>query len=618
MKLTRPKYADGYKKVSQMKFYGYDRLGTEGAICDMENMSSDYWPELAVRQRRYRTGGVMSPGGLFSHEGLLGYADGRSLYYGGRQVGGSDFLTEGMKTFVNFGDYVVIFPDKKYLDTVTGETGGLEASAVFPGGEGSGISFGSMGGEMSDRGNAMVAGALGKSLTDGRFRVGDAVTISGCTKHPKNNQTAIIREIQGNVLLFLDDTWELDTEYTYTVGAAGLGPGEWSPNRAIRDLYRFFILEEALTEGDVLVIDEENLNVVVKRTDGTERTLSLEAGRFGTELEFTETESAYSEPGAVTVSRTVPDMDFLIEHGGRLMGCKDDTIYISAAGDMFNWNVFDGTAADSYATETGSPGKFTGAASYLGYARFFKEDYIYTLYGDYPAEYSLQRYEAHGVMEGSERSLAVANGRLFYLSRFGPMLYTGSTPSRIGDAFGTDRYINGVGGSDGMKYYLSVESEDGAANHLFVYDTNTGLWMREDELRVLWFTRAVDLYYMDWSGGIGILGRAMEPPTDAEEEEPVEWFAEFGDFTESSPDKKLVDKLQLRLELEDGATAVVRMLFESGDTWITVGSVGAGKKRSVVLPIIPRRLDHFRLRIEGNGMARIQSITRQFAAAGER
>lgn len=618
MKLTMPKYADGYKKVSQMKFYGYDRLGTEGAVCDMKNMTSDYWPELAVRPRRYTAGGAVSPGGLFSHGGVLGYADGANLYYGGEQVGENGLLTEGVKTFVNFGDYVVIFPDKKYFDTVTKETGSLEASAVFSGAQGDEITFCSQSGERSDRANALVAGALGESLTDGRFRVGDAVTISGCAKHPKNNQTAVIREIQGNVLLFLDDTWELDTEYTYTVGADGLAAGEWSPNVTVRELYRYFTLEEELTEGDVISIDEENLNVVVRKTDGTERTLNLAAGLFGTVLEFTETELAYGEPGEVTVSRTVPEMDFLFEHGGRLMGCRDDTIYISAAGDMFNWNVFDGTAADSYAAETGSPGRFTGAASYLGYARFFKENYIYTLYGDYPAEYSLQRYEAHGVMEGSEKSLAVANGRLFYLSRFGPMLYTGSTPSRIADAFGNDRYKNGVGGSDGMKYYLSVESEDGAENHLFVYDTEKGLWMREDDLRVLWFARATDLYYMDWGGLMGILGRAMVPPEDAEGEDAVEWFVEFGDIAEESPDKKLVDKLQMRLDMEDDANVVVKMLFESTGAWTTVGSIAPGKKRSVVLPIIPRRLDHFRLRIEGKGMVRIHSITRQYAAASER
>lgn len=614
MNLSLPKYAGRYGKTSQLKFYGYDRLGTEGAIRDMENMTCDYWPELAVRPKRYTLGGLYEFCGMFSHGGTLGYADGGRLYFGGVQYGGDDLLTLDNKAFVSIGDYVVIWPDKVWFDTVSGETGTLEAT-VTPTGAGFGSWTAPSGISTAENALAVDTALTGQTLSV--FKAGDAVTISGCEKHPENNKTLVVREIMGNVMYFTDYSFTLDERYVYTVPEEGLAAGAWD---FLMDGGSYhFMLPEALVSGDVIRWQEGK--VTAAKADGTETVLYSSPGYSGynQSIEFGALESLeYEETGTVTIRRTVPDLDFVIEHGNRLMGCKDDTIYISAAGDMFNWNIFDGTAADSFSTDTGTSGRFTGAVSYYGYPRFFKEDYIFTLYGDYPAEYELQKYEVHGVMEGSGRSLAVVNGRLFYLSRYGPQVYTGSVPSRIGDAFGVDRYVDGVGGSDGLKYYLSMVNAADRQNHLFVYDTEKGLWMREDDLRVRWFTRTTELYYMSWSGSMGILGRALEAPEGAEEEGPVKWFVEFGDITEEGPDRKLVNKLQLRLEMEDDACVTVKMLFDSADTWTTVGSVAGGKKRSVTLPIIPRRLDHFRLRVEGEGMVRIGSITRQFASASER
>lgn len=75
----------------------------------------------------------------------------------------------------------------------------------------------------------------------------------------------------------------------------------------------------------------------------------------------------------LTIKRTVPDMDFLCENENRLWGCKEDTIYASKLGDIFNWNVFDGVATDSYSVNVGSAGDFTACCSYLGYPCFSRK-----------------------------------------------------------------------------------------------------------------------------------------------------------------------------------------------------------------------------------------------------
>ena len=47
-----------------------------------------------------------------------------------------------------------------------------------------------------------------------------------------------------------------------------------------------------------------------------------------------------------------------------------------------------------------------------------------------------------------------------------------------------------------------------------------------------------------------------------------------------------------------------------------VAAVAAGAKRSVTLPVVPRRCDHFRLRLTGTGAWRLQSLAYTQAAAG--
>lgn len=97
----------------------------------------------------------------------------------------------------------------------------------------------------------------------------------------------------------------------------------------------------------------------------------------GDYLRFYENSFTINEGGdaeTLTISRDVPDMDFICENENRLWGCKEDTIYSSKLGDPFNWNVFDGLSTDSYAVNVGSAGDFTACCSYLGYPVFFKEE----------------------------------------------------------------------------------------------------------------------------------------------------------------------------------------------------------------------------------------------------
>ena len=74
-------------------------------------------------------------------------------------------------------------------------------------------------------------------------------------------------------------------------------------------------------------------------------------------------------------------MDFVIESGNRLWGCRYgkalngetvNEIYASKLGDFRNWYCFAGISTDSYTASVGTDGAFTGAVTYMGRPIFFK------------------------------------------------------------------------------------------------------------------------------------------------------------------------------------------------------------------------------------------------------
>ena len=219
-------------------------------------------------------------------------------------------------------------------------------------------------------------------------------------------------------------------------------------------------------------------------------------------------------------------------------------------------------------------------------------------------------------MEGSAGSLAVAGETLFYLGRNGVMAYTGGIPQSASKDFGALKFGNAVAGSDGLKYYVSMQDE--SENFwIYVYDTQTSLWHKEDQTRVT--------HFASWKGCLYMLTDfgevwAVGSPDDAQlqKESDFPWFVEFSDFTEKDPNKKTVGKMQIRIELESGSSARVWIRYDSVGEWIPVGeAMQADTKRSYTLPLVPRRCDHFRIRITGIGEGHIHSLTREYYVGSE-
>lgn len=314
----------------------------------------------------------------------------------------------------------------------------------------------------------------------------------------------------------------------------------------------------------------------------------------------------------VRIERRVPELEGVFEHHNRLWGWHGRDIWCCKLGDPTNWESYPGDSTDSWKLETGTPGDITGGISYGGRPVFFKENRIIRLYGDYPGQYSTSETESLGVEAGSGRSLAIAGDTLYYLSPQGVMAYGGGYPYPVGENFGEDRYHNAVAGSDGVRYYISMENERGVYD-VFCFDTRHRVWHEEDGMAFLGLGWHGELYALEERGQVFILGeRRVESPG----EEGIATIVEFADFAEGTTRKKGVSRLVLRLEMDEGTNLDIKIRYDSRGDWELLrrltGEMVKGQEE-IIVPL--RRCDHYRIRLEGSGLGgsgwTLHSLTRE-------
>ena len=317
----------------------------------------------------------------------------------------------------------------------------------------------------------------------------------------------------------------------------------------------------------------------------------------------------------ITIKRSMPSMDYVVEANNRLWGCRYgvadngevvNEIYASKLGDFKNWNCFMGISTDSYAASLGTDGQFTGAITHLGYPLFFKEGFLHKVYGNYPSNFQVQTTACRGVQRGCSRSLAIVNEILYYKARGAVCAYDGSLPTEISAALGDVQYFEAVGGAHGNKYYLSMKDSSNLW-HLFVYDTAKGMWHHEDNTHADCFCSCrEEMYFIDHADKKirTVFGGGTK------DTKPVEWMAETGVIGVDSPDKKYLSRLTVRMWLDIGTQVYFFVQYDSGGEWEHLFTMTGNSLRSFAVPIRPKRCDHLRIRIVGEGDAKIYSIAK--------
>ena len=156
----------------------------EGQLSACENLSAARFPCLSQRSPREQLGTYPEPGGILTKDGLV-VVSGGTVYHNGTPVGQ---VKPGRKQLAAIGDYAVIFPDKAYYHTETGQFGSLEAY-------------------FADKGLTFTHNGIEKEGAEFPFRVGDAVTVTGCAAAPENARTVLVRSVEAGRLGFYDDTF---------------------------------------------------------------------------------------------------------------------------------------------------------------------------------------------------------------------------------------------------------------------------------------------------------------------------------------------------------------------------------------------------------------------------
>ena len=556
-------------RVTVSRFLGLDRRprGQEGSFREMENLCADGYPTLTVRRPRGVAGSAVSPGGLTVKEGLI-WVDGHTLYINGSAAG--LVLSEGRKQLISMGAWLLIWPDKAYINTKDlTDFGSLENKRVTEGE----VSF-----ALCRPDGTVYSGYLAADEAPEEPEAGSLWLDTG------GDETALRQ--------YGEDGWTAVDDVCVRMNAAGIGIGFTAGDGIAVSGCR----ETALNGSFPLRSVEDDYVVVT----ALPRSLS-------------------SQSDPVTVERSVPDMDYVVESGNRLWGCKYgivngqavNAIYASKLGDFKNWECYQGVATDSWRASCGTDGKWTGAATLADSPVFFKEDCFHRVYPSATGAHQVVVQKCAGVQNGSNKSLVVVDDRLYYKSRMGVCVYDGSLPQDIGSCFGTKLYYNAVAGGVRGKYFISMEDE-GHNWTLFVYDTRKGLWHKEDGTHAEAFARVDDeLYFLEDGTLKTIYG------TVGTLEDPVSWMAETGIMTYGLVGKKYVSRINLRMQLPKGSGMDFWVQYDSDGLWRHCGHIEGRGLRTFLLPIRPARCDHLKFRLTGKGERKLLSLARVLEAGSD-
>ena len=226
--------------------------------------------------------------------------------------------------------------------------------------------------------------------------------------------------------------------------------------------------------------------------------------------------------------------------------------------------------------------------------------------------HQIKETKCRGVQRGSERSLCIMNEVLYYKSTTDVCSYAGSIPVSISESLGQVRYHDAVGGTINSRYFLSMKDKDNMS-HLFVFDAKRNLWSKEDNTTVLYFcAHDDDLYFVDASDSImkSVYGTLPYDVPEKDIEKRFKWMAESGNIGYSMPDNKYISRVNVRIGMEVGTNVDFYIQYDSSDVWEHKFNMSGKGTRTYTVPVIPRRCDHFKYKIVGEGTAKIYSVTK--------
>ena len=296
----------------------------------------------------------------------------------------------------------------------------------------------------------------------------------------------------------------------------------------------------------------------------------------------------------VTVSRAMPALVVACVANNRVFGADEfgETIYASKPGDFKNWYAFEGLASDSWYGNVGTEGPFTAMSCLGSTVVAFKHNYIHQVYGETPSNFAIPKQIAIGCIDG--RSVAEIRGQLYFLSYDGVYVFSGGNPVKVSEALDT-HWDSGAAGTDGHRYYLSAKC--GEVCELLAYDTERGLWHREDDFCAVGFFRYNDSVLAASSDGLYELGAGSYDS----------WYAVSKKIESGTADRLAAVCIYLRMEMDAGSTVSV-FVSADGNGFERCADFTSKSRAVWRVPVRFRSAESYQIKLEGSGGMRLLAL----------
>lgn len=564
---------------------------SEGEMSDCNGISHISFPAITQRRGSEKIFSCNMPTAVvFADKECICANDG--LYYDRKKV---MELEKGKKTLVFVGSKAIVFPDKVYYDTKSGESGTLSGECVA---EGVKVTFSSS--------TITVPAEYYTTISTVQSTVFSADAKLSCysTATIENNRIVL-------------DGFSLKP-------AADMEEGDIFFEKCEKNQYRIVISKEISQSGEEYVIVNdlvtykntvENIFATLREGDMVEisgctafpdnnKTLKIVSKGENSLVFASESFEAGSEKARISIKRKIPDFTCVCSYNNRLWGCEGNTIYGSALGDPFNFFLYEQLSTDSFSVESNTAGDFTACSVYGSYCLFFKENECYKLYGSKPSNFQLTESFGGGIKKTDALSIANINGKIFYKGSGGIFSFYGGIPQCVSGKIESISMENAVAGSDGKHYYITVDTTDGREE--FVYDDEKSLWSKSGICDTLGYAFYQGKIHRLREDGIYELSDSADSN--------AEWYALLCPFDEKYYKAKNYSRLHITARLFEDSYLCVEVSRDDSP-WQCLSRVYGNEKRYVDIPCVLRNCHEVRIRLSGKGKSIIESVTREFSVS---
>ena len=567
-------------------FEGINRTCSAGGgeFSDSLNLSSMEYPALSpsVLPKLLESTGEIQ--GVCRGEKWVWISDGQ-LYYGGEVVE-TPLLTEGEKSLVCVGSRIYIFPDKLCFDCTDRTFSNMEHSAT------------------ASSGVVIITPCLKSNpsayivRSDTRPEIDSPASFEGCfwldsssippklKKYVFSENVSDFVEVTPDCTRIVVSDLEGNTDRCFyegfNTGDSITLSGSQQMESALSDLgllSTFMIYEKGSVQGsDYIILDT---------TVSSDKAVLLNTA---------------AEDAVFTAKRRVPHLDMAVLCQNRIFGCNisENRIYASGKNLFCSWYGSRSSTDSPMQLEAGTPSPFTALAVLSDVPYFFKESCVHKIIG---STQSVVRCE--GVQRGCAKTLQVHSGAFYYKSFGKVMRLASGVASSVSDKLGHLDCTDACAALFDGRYYLCLHKQEGGYI-TYVYDMARDIWHKEDTAL---FTDSLEwdkstLLFFD--KGVYSLSAGENGDNSRE---GVCWYAESTDLIRSEEGKKALSRIVIRASVGERAHLNVYVMYDGDGNYVFAGSAKQGYSS---IPLLLRRCDRIKIRLEGRGYVKLISVSEFF------